>query len=357
MLKYLLLGLFLLTAHGKELPETQTLEMKNWMGQMAPQIQNHSITEIFIPGSHDSATYHLEQEFGKNQDISNQLNSFKYAGVGFAITKVAYSWSRAQGSRIYDQLNNGVRYLDLRVIWRDSKKAFYTVHGLYGPSLDDVLGQIVQFLKENPKEILVIQIGDLRYMGQNANQKSEELAKKLQDKFGDKLIKKSAHGLQTTIQDIWKGPGRIFLIFNHNKQTSSKNIAQTSKFWQQSDINSYWANADNLAALKKNLDSNLRNRNGAKNQLFVIQSQLTSSDQTIKNSLKVLSKGYKSLEDMAKDVRNQLPKWLSDWRQQGSAIVLLDFATKETSQQIVALNKDLSIKSNPTKQQPKVPKR
>ena len=35
---------------------------------------------------------------------------------------------------------------------------------MYGPSLKNVLGQITRFLQEYPREILIIQVGDLRYM-------------------------------------------------------------------------------------------------------------------------------------------------------------------------------------------------
>jgi hypothetical protein len=143
-----------------------SLDMSRWMEQLADHIQERPLTSVFLPGSHDSATYKLEQKFGKNQDITSKLNALRYALVGFGVTRVAQKWSQAQNRSIIQQLEDGVRYLDLRVIYCASKKQFYTVHGLYGPSLKDVLGQVNQFLQHHPQEIIVIQVGDLRYMPQ-----------------------------------------------------------------------------------------------------------------------------------------------------------------------------------------------
>ena len=159
------------------------------------------ITRIFIPGSHDSAAYSLEHKFGKNQNVTSKVNVLKYLLFGFVVTQVAHRWAKTQDRSILQQLEDGVRYLDLRVIYRDSKKDFYTVHGLYCPILDAILSQIETFLSENPKEIIVIQVGDLRYMP-NGDDDHLTLIKKLKHKFGDRLASKSMP-LDTPIKKLW----------------------------------------------------------------------------------------------------------------------------------------------------------
>ncbi|KAK6044029.1 hypothetical protein COOONC_18466 [Cooperia oncophora] len=66
-------------------------------------------------------------------------------------------WGVCQRYSIREQLEHGVRYLDLRVAYpppkvRTSVTDFRLVHGLYGMTLEQCLSQVVDFLKENEKE-------------------------------------------------------------------------------------------------------------------------------------------------------------------------------------------------------------
>ncbi len=307
------------------------LDMSRWMEQLADTIQDRPLTGIFLPGSHDSATYKLEHKFGKNQDITSKLNSLRYALVGFGVTKVAQTWSQAQNRSISQQLEDGVRYLDLRFIYRDSKKQFYTVHGLYGPSLEDVLGQINQFLQHHPQEIIVIQVGDLRYMP-HGDQDHHSLFAKFKEAFGDRLISKS-DGLDLPIKALWSQGRQVVLIYKKDNIAAAYN-----EVFPRSSLDDYWANADNIATLKMKLDAHLKRRQFNPHQLYVIQSQLTPATNTITSSLKPFSKGYKSLRQMAAAVQKEFPHWLNEWHAYGPAIVLVDFINKEIAQQIVQLN-------------------
>lgn len=307
------------------------INTKRWMEQLAPYIQEQPITRIFIPGSHDSAAYSLEHKFGKNQNVTSKVNVLKYLLFGFVVTQVAHRWAKTQDRSILQQLEDGVRYLDLRVIYRDSKKDFYTVHGLYCPILDAILSQIETFLSENPKEIIVIQVGDLRYMP-NGDDDHLTLIKKLKHKFGNRLSSKSMP-LDTPIKKLWEQNKQVILIYNDHK------IAQKHDFiFSKDTIDSYWANSDNLLDLKKRLDDNLNKRIQRLDQLFVIQSQMTANTNIIFTSLKPFSKKYKSLKKMADSVEERLSLWLKEWYQHGPCIIMLDFTSKHTSEQIIRLN-------------------
>lgn len=307
------------------------IDTRNWMEQLAPYIEDRPITGIFLPGSHDSATYKLEDKFGKKQDITNQLNVLRYALVGFGVTKIARNWAKAQGRSVAQQLDDGVRFLDLRVIYRDSKKDFYTVHGLYGPSLNDVLSQINKFLQQNPKEIIIIQVGDLRYMPQG-DKDHHALIARLKSVFGDRLVSKSM-GLSQPIKTLWEQGKQVILVYNKSRIAN-----QYEDIFPDNKINSYWTNTDNLSGLKNKLDKHLSNRKINLNEIYIIQSQMTANTDTIKSGLIPFSKGYKSLKDMAEAVYKELPGWLGEWHKKGPAIVLLDFTTQDTSKQIIALN-------------------
>lgn len=100
------------------------IDTKQWMKQLSGYIYDRSLGQLYLPGSHDSATYKLEHKFGKNQDMTSKLNALKIIGVGYAVTSIAEKWCQAQDRSITQQLEDGVRYLDLRVIYRDSEKRF-----------------------------------------------------------------------------------------------------------------------------------------------------------------------------------------------------------------------------------------
>lgn len=302
----------------------QARDLSKWMEIFSKIIQDKPITELYLPGSHDSATYQLENHIGKNQDLSNKLN---YLGINNTIK----NWAQAQDLSVLQQLVAGIRYLDLRVIYRDSKKEFYTVHGLYGPSLDDILKQISQFLAKNPKEIIVIQVGDLRYMP-NGELSHNNLVDKLKKYFGDKIIDKSTP-LDTPIKDLWQNKKQVFLIYDNYDIASKYDYLLPTK-----SINSYWANKDSVNDLKEALDKNLANRKEDKKQFYVIQSQMTPNNSTIAKSYIPFTKNFDNLKQMADAVKNNLVSWLSEWRSHGPAIILLDFVNDETSNKIISLN-------------------
>ncbi len=321
--------MFLLFCNNEN--HAQQVRLSDWMGDQANLIGNNPLNGIFIPGSHDSATYRLEQKFGKNQDLTSKLNVLRYFLVGFAVTKIAEKWAQAQNLSIYEQLLNGVRYLDLRVIYRDSKKDFYIVHSLYGPSLDEVLQQIVSFLEKNPREILIVQVGDLRYMPQG--QKNHvDLISKIKGRLGKWLVLNSIDSLNKPIRELWDANQRVVLIYNQN------DIANQSKLFSQRVIDSFWANADNLADLKTKLDNHLQGRSRSDKNLYVIQSQMTPTTETIKKGLRPFYKGYRSLKDMASAVDQYFDQWLVDWSNHKPSIIMTDFCNAEKSAAIIALN-------------------
>lgn len=311
----------------------------SWMTVLAENIEHKPLNQLFLPGSHDSATYSLENTFGKGQDFSEKINLLKGVGVGFVVSSIAKDWAQAQNRTIYQQLNDGVRYLDLRVIYRDSAKDFYTVHGLYGPRFSHVLGQINQFLRENPKEILVIQIGDLGYMGppESEAQNHLKLAQLIENSFKNNLISKSEiSDASATVSEIWSLGKQVFLIYKDKK------IAKTiDGFWhKRTSIDDYWANQEQPEALKEKLDKHMAKRKNHDNgtKFFVTQSQMTPSTETIAQGLIPLGKRYRSLKDMAKDTMKYFPKWLDNWSNKNPNIIILDFVNNESSKMIYMLN-------------------
>lgn len=121
-----------------------SLNSSNWMSGLDDR---QRFFDVLIPGTHDSGTYAYS-----SGDINNPLNRF-----------VQCQDSR---SNFLAQLQNGIRFLDLRVrkvgsalgrnlslFHGDEPRSFYLHAGL-----GDALQAVEQFLRENPTETVVISI-------------------------------------------------------------------------------------------------------------------------------------------------------------------------------------------------------
>jgi hypothetical protein len=300
------------------------------MRDFAPFIEDKSIRDIILPGTHASATYALEHTIAPKQAISHKLNQLKWFGVGYAVTGFTKLWSKTQNRSILQQLEDGYRYLDLRVVYRDDKKAYYKVHGLYGSSLDAVLKQIKTFIDQHPKEILIIQVGDLSHMPDDV-QAHQNVIGQIKATLGSKLIPK-ADGLQVPIKNYWAQEKQIILIYDREDQTH-----QHTDIWGRSSIQSHWANVTTTPELKAFLDRMLVS--SSPHSLYVVQALLTPNADTIKNGFKFWTRSPISLNSLANMVKKELPQWLNEWKTKNPNIIEIDFADKKIAQSIIQLNR------------------
>lgn len=135
----------------KRVPRSEQItyyRLANWMEDLMPIIYNKPITEIKMPGTHDSATYAITSE---SQAVSSQ----KYAKIT-AITGDPRQWTTTQYKSIKQQLEMGCRFFDLRVSFEDG--VFYLHHGLIAKKLPYELNIIKTFLEQHPYEFIILKI-------------------------------------------------------------------------------------------------------------------------------------------------------------------------------------------------------
>ncbi len=107
--------------------DTPSEELENWMSMISDDVL---ITEIAIPGSHDSGAYDLMGPLATTQDLS------------FA-----------------EQLKRGVRYFDIRV----DGEELVIFHGpVDGVPYEEVLEDIVDFITTHPTEFLILDFQHLK---------------------------------------------------------------------------------------------------------------------------------------------------------------------------------------------------
>jgi len=106
---------------------SSTYDMTTWMARLTNP--ENSLADVTIPGTHDSAAWGMYDPKTQTQSIS-----------------------------IADQLNAGVRFLDIRLKLSGGKLWLY--HGVVylGLSFDEVLGWITAFLDAHPTETIVMSV-------------------------------------------------------------------------------------------------------------------------------------------------------------------------------------------------------
>jgi hypothetical protein len=102
----------------------------SWMGRLLALHPTIKLNQITMPGSHDAGMYR--------------------PGVTTA--------ANTQHLSIFDQLQAGVRYFDLRVcVWNVTGPEPWTYHGAsYGGRLDDILDDVKRFIVANPTEAVFL---------------------------------------------------------------------------------------------------------------------------------------------------------------------------------------------------------
>ncbi len=130
-----------------------SIDTSNWMRDLSADIQDKQLKDIKIPGSHDSGT----SSIGGPNEPNTWLSPDHPAALTFVLKATVINYAVAQGTNMKTQLEHGVRYLDFRVSpLGDSNTSFRCVHSIYGDDVESSLRDIRDFLRDHPKEIVVL---------------------------------------------------------------------------------------------------------------------------------------------------------------------------------------------------------
>lgn len=118
-------------------------DSSEWMTDHFNLLKNRALYQITLPGCHDAGGYEIPDSMGTNVISKNDFVT--------------------QSMRVYDQLNGGMRYFDLRPTYQDGRHRIY--HGqteslLLGPDFFEVIGDVKRFLteKRRKKELIILSI-------------------------------------------------------------------------------------------------------------------------------------------------------------------------------------------------------
>jgi hypothetical protein len=340
-----------------------TLDNSCWMS--CSSIQEKTLSQLKIPGTHDSATFELEPALSEklypeiaflksilaedapangNSPFQDLKNAF-YVGkpMGDKIFECVRAVSIAQGPRISEQLNHGVRYFDLRVYYDTRLNDFYIHHGLRGPKFTDLLSDFRLFLDRNSDmELIFMEISHTDF--------EENLQDRLADLVKDHLeqwlyMPHGAEGVQFDLQklkdvkirEITESRSRVIVLNTEEGICYKHTLVNTPGFAKSK---SGVSGVNTLADLADTESQSLAANNG---ELYRINWVLTPHESDIVEMVLKFMSGHYSpsnlLEDFAHAVNPALPDFLNANRGDHFHVVMVDhYHLHDTADFIVKMN-------------------
>jgi 1-phosphatidylinositol phosphodiesterase len=198
--------------------ETSTFWLRSWMWQYQQFLGDQKITELILPGTHDSGTYDMVSPFAR-------------------------PWTQCQNLDIRAQLYAGARVLDIRTGIqpdKDGDERYILVHDSWRSrvTMSSALEQVLGFCAENTGEIVILDFHRFVDFDGTTEYMYNQLVDLIKTKLGDKLI--PATDKDKTLNELVKGPGRIIVAWNRTGEIPSG-------FW--GGVNQQWWNKDNKSDL------------------------------------------------------------------------------------------------------------
>jgi len=137
--------------------------LSSWMAHTMPVIEHLTLLDLSLPGTHDTLSYDLStrvsdggaDDFIKLAEVLHQYTKVVPTGAEDYIRQQ----SQTQDLDITTQLNNGVRFLDLRIMYEytDKNPDWYSLHFMESesPALK-YFTEIKQWMDAHPSEIVVM---------------------------------------------------------------------------------------------------------------------------------------------------------------------------------------------------------
>ncbi|XP_017757785.1 PREDICTED: PI-PLC X domain-containing protein 3 isoform X1 [Eufriesea mexicana] len=139
----------------KQKDTTLNQELEYWMTRLPDALKNLPIIHLAIPGSHNTMTYTINRNNDVGPDEPRYIRALgRYCS--FVSKPILFNWSITQHENIKNQLDGGIRYLDLRVATKPTDGYIYFVHGLYGSKIYQPLQEIAEWLSYHSNEIVIL---------------------------------------------------------------------------------------------------------------------------------------------------------------------------------------------------------
>ena len=198
-----------------------------WMKYYSDVLGKLTLTEMTLPGTHDSGTY--EPVFGLGKP-----------------------WIQTQDLSLLDQLNRGICVLDLR-IGQNSPGDYIISHDKWRTkySLSQALQEIKSFISTTEKEIVILDFHRFNQIGDQSFDYDQLKSQVKSSLKGYCLPMRQGQG--KTLSKIWKTSGQRRIVVAWYSDT-----IDTSYMWP--GVNQHWySNANSKDKLKSDLEKDFTN--------------------------------------------------------------------------------------------------
>ncbi|XP_059151083.1 PI-PLC X domain-containing protein 2-like [Physella acuta] len=204
----------------------------DWMSRLPESLLNISLTGLAIPGTHNSGSYFLNTKKPLSPDFDYSVVQFlaKVPLVRNIIKKVIQRWSVCQLMNFSSQLEYGIRYFDIRLATMADSEDFYIVHGLYGPTVMDLIDSVKMFLLANPREIVLL---DFNHFYKFTERHHDQLVELLVSSFASLLCPRGEIS-HITLRNMWQHKYQVIIFYNKE--------VKNQKIFTSNSIISPWPN-------------------------------------------------------------------------------------------------------------------
>uniref|UniRef100_A0ABI0P5V6 Phosphatidylinositol-specific phospholipase C X domain-containing protein n=1 Tax=Bos taurus TaxID=9913 RepID=A0ABI0P5V6_BOVIN len=186
------------------------------MSALNSQLWDVPLHQLSIPGSHDTMTYCLN----KKSPISSKeprLLHLLCKVLPCVTLPMVLKWSTTQVLSVTEQLDAGVRYLDLRIahVEDGSERNLHFVHMVYTTALvEDTLTEISEWLQSHPREVVILACRNFEGMTEDLH---EYLVGCIKNIFGDMLCPR---GEVPTLRQLWSRGQQVILSYEDEASVS-----------------------------------------------------------------------------------------------------------------------------------------
>lgn len=239
-----------------------------------------SLLQLTLPGTHDAAAYELYAELVPGY-VPDNLEALIYAAeaLGIPLEKAITDWSLAQDQDFYNQLQGGIRYFDLRAAWDANSSSWRTFHFEYGNAIQVMLDDIARFVREQPSEVVVVEVSHLD--GYPTTENIDQLIEQIETTLGDVLFPQT-QPITTTIGDMVANGWNVLLTLETDA------IADHPLLWYSNTLYNTYANScdlDTMVAFDHDKAIEFADFNKQQQALYKVSWTLTPDGKCIVNGI------------------------------------------------------------------------
>ncbi|TRY65909.1 hypothetical protein DNTS_004582 [Danionella cerebrum] len=297
----------------------------DWMSQMPSRIWDIPLWNLALPGSHDSMTYCLDQEsavVNSSPRVLRMLDTLFPCLVRPCIMK----WATTQEGTITEQLDLGIRFLDLRIAHKikDSDQVFFFAHAIYSLlTVKEALKEVVCWLDRHSKEVVILALSAFDDMNLDQHR---ELIHFLLSTFTYRICPRN---VTSSLQECWKHKYQVILSYDDESACAYNELWPPCPYW--------WANTSDPKQVISFLEE--RKNEGRPGQFFAAGLNLTEDGRYI------LCHPCQSLQSMTWSASALLLNWVKLQRPGSEKtslnIICADFVgglSSEFTQLVIDLN-------------------